>query len=224
MKICCNTLYMWVCSGISGLIFLLLTLGVYSVSLSLPLSDRAPSPGRMQSSSVTSQALSDLDGDGLADPVMLDPGGLPHNIELHLSRTDGRVVLPLSAEAEGGGSLSVQDIDGDGDMDLLWQEARPLHEVLVWLNDGTGRFECLCPPAPRNWGAALSGLGVHASHRRCPDSALSPERNPSPGSALTPRWDFHVGATLGSPRPEHVWILFGLKRLPPNRSPPLLLC
>ena len=211
-------------SYISGLVVLLLTLGVYSVSVSPSRRDGAPSPGRTQSSSSPSWALSDLDGDGLADLVLLDPGGLQHNIELHLSRTDGRVVLPLSVEAEGGGSLSVQDIDGDGDMDLLWQEARPLHEVLVWLNDGTGRFECLCPPAPRNQGAVLSGLGVHASHRRHPDSALSPERNPSPGSARTPGWDFHVGATLGSPRPEHVWILFGLKRLPPNRSPPLLLC
>ena len=216
---------MWVRSGISGLIFLLLSIGVYSVSVSLPSSDRAPSPGRMQSSSGTSQALSDLDGDGLADPVMLDPGDLPHNIELHLSRTDEQVVLPLSAAAGGDGSLSAQDIDGDGDMDLLWQEAGPLHEVMVWLNDGTGRFACLCPPEPRDRVvSALSSPGVNASRRRRPDSALSPERNPSPGSALTPRWDFHVGATLGSPRPEPVWILFGLTRLPPNRSPPLLLC
>src|SRR5713226_188412 len=173
MKICCNTVCMWVRSGISGLIFLLLSIGVYSVSVSLPLSDRAPSPGRMQSSSGTSQALSDLDGDGLADPVMLDPGDLPHNIELHLSRTDEQVVLPLSAAAGGDGSLSAQDIDGDGDMDLLWQEAGALHEVMVWLNDGTGRFECLCPPEPRDRVvSALSSPGVNASRRRRPDSAL----------------------------------------------------
>jgi FG-GAP-like repeat len=211
-------------SYISGLVVLLLTLGVYSVSVSPSRRDGAPSPGRTQSSSSTSWALSDLDGDGLADLVLLDPGGLQHNIELHLSRADERVALPLSTAAGGDGSLSAQDIDGDGDTDLLWQGSLPSHAVMVWLNDGAGRFECLCPPAPRDWGAALSSPGVNASRRRRPDSALSPERTPAPGYALTPRWDFHVVATRGSHRPEPVWSMSCLKQLPPTRSPPLLLC
>jgi hypothetical protein len=223
-KICCSTLYMRVRSCLSGLVVLLLALGVYSVSVSPQRRDRAPSLGRTPSSSGTSQALSDLDGDGLADPVLFATGGLQHNVELHLSRTDERVALPLRAAAGGDGSFSVQDLDGDGDTDLLWRESLPPHVVIVWLNDGAGRFECLCPPESRERGFALSGPGVSASHSRRPDSALSPERNPSLGYALTSRWDFHVGATLGLHRPEHVWIRSGLKRLPPPRSPPLLLC
>ncbi len=211
-------------SCISGLVFLLLALGVYSVRVSPPLRDGTPSPGRAQSPSGTSQALADLDGDGLADPVMLDPGGLQPDIELHLSRTDEHVVLAFSAEADGDGSLSAQDLDGDGDTDLLWQESLPLPKVMVWLNDGTGRFECLCPPEPRDRGFALSGPGVNTSHRRRPASALSLKRTSSPGYGLTPRWDSEVAATPGARRPEYVWISSSLKRLSPNRSPPLLLC
>jgi hypothetical protein len=187
-KICYGAPYMRVRSCISGLVVLLLALGVYSVCVSPQLGDRTSSPGRTQSPSGTSQVLSDLDGDGLADPVILDTEGLQHTIELHLSGTDEHMVLPLSAEAGDDGSLSAQDLDGDGDTDLLVQEPLPLPEVLVWLNDGAGRFECLCPPAPRIREFALSGPGVSASQRRPPASALSPERNPSPGYTRTPGW------------------------------------
>src|SRR5713226_4027546 len=211
-------------SCISGLAALLLALGVCSISVSPPPRDRAPSPGRMPSPSGTSQALSDLDGDGLADPVLLNTGGLQHNIELHLSRADDRVVLPVSAEVGGDGSFLMQDIDGDGDTDLLWQGSLPPHAVMVWLNDGAGRFECLCPPESHEGGFALGGPGVGASRPRRPDSALSPERNPSQGYALASRWDYHVAATLGLHRPESVSAWSCLKRFPSNRSPPLLLC
>src|SRR5262249_47675073 len=129
----------------SGLILLLLALGVCGVSVSPPRRDEAPSLEHRQALAGNSRTLSDLDGDGLADPVLFDPANLHDHIDLHLSRTDERVALPIGAAADGG-SLSAQDLDGDGDTDLLWQESLPSHTVRVWLNDGRGRFECLCPP------------------------------------------------------------------------------
>src|SRR5215813_8816572 len=75
----------------------------------------------------------------------LHSGGFQHHIELHLSRTDEWAILPVRAAVGGDGVLSAQDIDGDGDTDLLWQRSLPPHVVMVWLNDGAGQFECLCP-------------------------------------------------------------------------------
>jgi hypothetical protein len=223
-QMCYSTPHMRARLYISGLIGVLLALGVCSVSDSPSRRDNVLPPERAPSSSSTFRALSDFDGDGLADPVVVDPGGFPHNIEIHLSRTDKRVILPARATAGGDGSLSAQDVDGDGDTDLLWQGALPSRAVIVWLNDGVGRFECLCPPASPERELALGGPGVNASHARRPDSVLSPERNAPLGNTLTARWDFSVAATRGSHRPEHVWILFCLKRLLSTRSPPLLYC
>jgi hypothetical protein len=211
-------------SCLGGLVILLLALGVSGSRVSPPLRDATPSLERRQSPPSPSQALSDLDGDALTDAALIDTEGLQHTIELHLSRMDEWVVLPFSVEAEGDGSLSAQDVDGDGDTDLIWKETRPLPKVMLWLNDGAGRFECLCPLVPRDGGFALSGAGVRASHFRFPDGALSQKRDPSSGFGRTPGWDFSVAATPGSYGPEPVWTLSGLTRLPSNRSPPLLLC
>ena len=221
---CYSTPHMRVRLYISGLIVVLLAFGVCSVSVSLSRRDGISSTGRTASSAGTSEVLSDLDGDGVADPALFDPGNFHHHIELHLSRTDERMVLPFGAAASGNGSLSAQDVDGDGDTDLLWQGSLPSRAVIVWLNDGVGRFECLCPPASPERELALGAPGVNASHARRPDSALSPERNASLGDALTASWDFYVAATRRSHQPEHVWILYCLKRLLSTRSPPLLYC
>jgi FG-GAP-like repeat len=207
-----------------GLVVLLLALGVYRVNVAPPRRDRAFSPERTPSSSGTSHLLSDLDGDGRADPVMLHSGGLQPTIELYRSHTQEWAVLPVRAAAGGYGSLSAQDVDGDGDTDLLWHGSQLSHAVMVWLNDGAGRFECLCPPESHEWGSTLSGPGVSAAHPRRPDSALSLERTFSPGDALTVRWDFHGATPHGSYWPEHLWPVSCLKRCLSTRSPPLHLC
>jgi hypothetical protein len=215
---------MWKRWHTSGLILLLLALGVCGVSVSPPRRDEAPPPKHRQALAGSSHTLSDLDGDGLADSVLLDPGNLHYHIELHLSRTDERVALPVGAAADGG-SLSAQDLDGDGDTDLLWQEALPSHTVRVWLNDGTGRFECLCPPDAHARRFIIGSPGVTASHSRRPDCVLSSgARSASPGHTLAARWDFHGAAARGSHRPEPVRIVSARKRLLSTRSPPLQLC
>jgi hypothetical protein len=203
---------------------LLLTLGVCRLSVSPPHSDGALSPGRLSSPADISGVLPDLDGDGRADPVLFASHNLHHHIELHLSRTDERIVLPVSTVADGNGSLSVQDLDGDGDTDLLWQASLHSHAVRIWLNDGAGRFECLCPPDSRDQSFPLGSLGVNVAPAGRPANALSPERTSSSGDALTVRWEFHVDTTQGSYWPERFWRVSCLKRRLSARSPPLHLC
>ena len=210
---------------ISELILLLLALGVCGVSVSPLRRDASPPPGHTRILTGSPQALSDLDGDGLADPVLFDPGNPHRHIELYLSRTDERTILPFGAAAGGNGSLSAQDLDGDGDMDLLWQESLPSHTVRVWLNDGRGRFECLCPPDAHARRFLIGSPGVTASpSRRSPSVLSSEEHSFSPGNILTARWDFQVAATRGAHRPERIRIVSSRNRLLSTRSPPLSPC
>ena len=211
-------------SPLCGLVVVLLAFGVCCLSISPPRSEGAPSPGRTSSSAAISQARSDLDGDGLVDLVRFDPGTLTHYLELHLSRTNERMVLPFSATVGGHGALSAQDLDGDGDIDLLWQGSLPPYAVRIWLNEGAGRFECLCPAQSGERSFALGGPGVNAAHAHHPVSALSPERYSSPGEVLTARGDCHVAAPRALSWPEPLGIVSGLQRLLSTRGPPLSLC
>src|SRR5262245_1601328 len=113
---------MWARVCTFGLI-VLLTLGGYRVSVPPPHSNGAFSQHTPPSSDI-SQALSDLDGDGLADLATLTQFSGRHTLELYLSRTDEWVVLPVRAAVGSDGALSAQDIDGDRDTDLLWQRSR----------------------------------------------------------------------------------------------------
>ena len=110
---------------ISGLVSLLLALTAYGASFSSPQRDVEPSPSRPQSPVGTSLVLSDLDGDGLVDQATLGMGGWQNSIELDLSRTGELAVLRFSSKTGEYGSLFAQDLDGDGDTDLLWRGVLP---------------------------------------------------------------------------------------------------
>src|SRR5262249_16817998 len=130
-----------------------------------------------------------------------------------------QVFLPVSATGGDNGSLSAQDLDGDGDTDLLWQGSLRPHVVIVWSNNGAGWFECLCPLESRDRGSALGDPGVSGAHRHPPDSARSAERTPPFREVLTARWNFHVATTYGSHSPEPVWSVPYRKRFLSTRSP-----
>ena len=84
-------------------------------------------------------SVADVDGDGLDDLFVAQPGGLPDR--LYLQRPDG-TALDVSAEAGVDyleltrGALLV-DLDNDGDQDMA--AVRAAH-IVVLANDGTARF------------------------------------------------------------------------------------
>jgi hypothetical protein len=80
------------------------------------------------------RALGDFDGDGRADFALIQGhAGDRHVISVELSGSRSAIQLDADVSA-----LVENDIDHDGDLDLV--AARPDGEVLIWLNDGHGRF------------------------------------------------------------------------------------
>jgi hypothetical protein len=167
--------------------------GLLSVALVLvAFTNVAALPG--QPNVDLSHALYDLDGDGSSDSATVSTGDPRHAIELQLSRTHTHQMLPFHSIATEIGSLWLQDLDGDGDTDLLWQAALPFPQVIIWLNDGDGRFACLCPIDQQRYPTTLSDAGI-TPLSSCPSTCFSlSEHLPSPeqlsvrnGELPTPR-------------------------------------
>jgi len=85
-------------------------------------------------------SVGDADGDGLDDLYVAQPGGLPNR--LYRARADG--TLEDATERAGLAVLDdtaaslFADVDNDGDQDLVLATAS---QLLLFLNDGRGRFE-----------------------------------------------------------------------------------
>ncbi len=84
-------------------------------------------------------AVGDVNGDGLEDVYLCQPGGLPNSLYLH--QPDG-TVREVSAEAGVDvlnytrGALFV-DLDNDGDQDLI---LTVIDQLMFYANDGNGKF------------------------------------------------------------------------------------
>ena len=108
---------------------------------------------RFVAASLPQHAIGDFDGDGRPDVANISAHGSGHqdiSIALSGSTDDIRLDASVSALIEG-------DFDHDGDLDLL--ATTPSGDVLIWVNDGHGRFTRQAP-APRR---ALTGDPVFAS-------------------------------------------------------------
>ena len=92
-----------------------------------------------------SLALSDFDGDNLIDRARLGGEGARKSIEIYLSRTGKLSVLQFETASPGHGSLFAEDVNNDGDVDLVWTDLLHPDDVIIWLNTGLGRFERICP-------------------------------------------------------------------------------
>lgn len=194
-------------------------------------------PGRAQSTaestlsaaqvvSDVSPAPADFDGDRVADPLTLDRMGWQLSVEIHRSRTQDVAVLAADPSVPGNGSLTVRDLDNDGDTDLLWKSTFSLAPpaITVWVNDGAGHFAPLLarhpsqpePPPGRSLKKEALRMGPHYA-------ALSSERPPSPVSRSPIDWMRQ--SHTGEQRKPLTIVLFSLFliRHPSDRAPPILL-
>jgi hypothetical protein len=79
------------------------------------------------------RALGDFDGDGRMDTALVQDRAGDRHISIQLSRSAS--IIRLDASVIG---VIESDVDHDGDLDLV--AATPSGDVLIWLNDGYGRF------------------------------------------------------------------------------------
>ena len=86
-----------------------------------------------------SQTVTDFDGDRLPDRAELTSNGSYKNI--HLTLSSPRVTnLHFSTETEQPGSIHAEDVDHDGDNDLIWVSDQQATQSALWLNSGIGEF------------------------------------------------------------------------------------
>ncbi len=167
----------------------------------------------------------DLDGDGITDSVQPESLGLQENISVSLSRNGVVSVLQFAPRTSEPGILSMQDADGDGDVDLLWSS--PLHFAvrLVCLNDGYGQFECLTPPTPQVATNPTHEARIKQFHIQCFESLLSAERSPSPDYRLTSQLGVHLVKSFKKWRRQPLLrIASPVYHLPTKRGPPFFFC
>jgi hypothetical protein len=88
-----------------------------------------------------SLALADFDNDGKLDRARIASAGLRSSIEIRLGLKGPSSWLHFETLNNATGSLFSQDLDNDGDADLVWTDLLHADAVVVWLGDGTGRFE-----------------------------------------------------------------------------------
>jgi hypothetical protein len=89
--------------------------------------------------SAPTQAVMDFDGDKFPDRAELTSNGLQKHIHLRFS-SPGVTNLHFSTESPQPGSLHAEDIDHDGDNDLIWVSERQATQPALWLNSGIGEF------------------------------------------------------------------------------------
>jgi len=167
-----------------------------------------------------SLALADFDGDNNIDTATLIGGGRSKDIEIHLSRAKARVVLRFSTPTSELGSLFTTDIDNDGDNDLIWSNLLRADDVVVWLDDGTGRFDRVTPGEHANTFVLSNGPTCGGVEIPKEDSASGPPYNRSSGVLAAQKLDCSTPVLVR--QFQCVLLHPGNVRTPSDRGPPLL--
>jgi len=85
--------------------------------------------------------LADFDNDGQPDRARITSAGLQSSVEIRLGLNGRASWLHFENRDGVPGSLLSQDLDADGDADLIWTDRLHERAVVIWMGDGTGRFE-----------------------------------------------------------------------------------
>lgn len=101
----------------------------------------------------TSQALADLDRDFKADRAILRSNGFQKTIDIRFANLRTRA-FSFVTPSQDQGKLVTEDIEHDGDVDLIWIGAQKGAVVLI--NDGKGDFTEAKDNAP--YAAELNAL------------------------------------------------------------------
>jgi hypothetical protein len=154
------------------------------------------------------RAIGDFDGDGRPDVAKIDrqaPGR--DGISVTLSGSPEAVSLGASVE-----SLILDDVDHDGDLDLL--ATTGTGDVLIWVNDGHGQFT----RRPQSPTRTVSGQSEFQSH-----DAPSTVAATAPSPVLPARvhaWRAVVALAIRPPT-DSCFVTRTTDLLPPLRAPPV---
>ena len=170
---------------------------------------------------IQSVAVSDVDGDQVLDRATLTGTGPNKSIRVCSSHDHRSAVLSFSSTSSGAGSLLASDVDRDGDVDLVWTDLSNPGEVVVWLNDGLGRFECA--PLGTFGGAFVTGgrgLAERSSTERQNAGGTSNRAPLDIGLTTPPR--VVVSRDIHYRRPSGCAKTLPAAILDPERGPPAL--
>lgn len=123
---------------------LLLCFAARAVSAAAPSLDTDNLFGGLNSRWASSWALGDLDGDRKIDlvsarPALRDSQGYTHEVSVRFGGPFENGSFTFHGR-DASIRLSIRDIDGDQDRDIVILQARSSGVLGVWLNDGSGHF------------------------------------------------------------------------------------
>ncbi len=163
----------------------------------------------------------DLDGDGIEDQIRRESQGLQESISVTLSRSGEFPVLRFAPSTSEQTLLSVQDLDGDGDVDFLWSDPLRLVVSVVCFNNGSGHFECLPPPVPQIATHAPYGASLKQFHLLCFESLFNSEHSSSSEhKSSSQRSTPLVPVSLKLPQESQLGSVSSVFSLPTDRGPP----
>jgi len=167
-----------------------------------------------------SLALADFDGDDRIDTATLNGFGRDKHIEIRLSRLKSRVVLCFNTLTSEQGSLFTRDVDNDGDSDLIWSDLLRPGDVVVWMGDGSGRFDRVSPDRYATVFVLSNAPGFSGSEIPCQDYALGPRYAPLSALLVAQKVDLSVRKPILIRESRRVRINPDLLSTPFDRGPP----
>jgi len=151
-------------------------------------------------------ASADFDADGRLDVAVIQEGG--SRVRVTLSGSPDAPTFEVNAT-----SIVASDIDHDGDLDLT--VATPTNQIVIWVNDGRGRFTQEQPsPSP-----ALAHLTTLVRPSQDSPASLGPTALQVVGSSR--RHETAVVGTQVRPPTAPVALALSFVALPSLRGPPL---